>query len=178
MKVTQLKNMQAIIFLVISCWFGLQHSYAQNAQDAPEDKKNSLYISYGNILYISQVSFSYERLLFTKDKLQTRAKLSYGNHLTNHIDHDVNAEVTEDFLGISVTQLAGRFEINAGLAYINYTLSTGIGGDLDPNIDYDLVRNKIRYYGNIGFRYAKNGFLFRAGVGSLELLYVGIGLNF
>ena len=145
-------------------------------QEVETDHKNSIYGSLGTVILSNQASLSYERMLFKKGKLETRAKLNYGSYLSNNFDFDTGAKVNENHLSLSAVQLFGILELNAGAAFVNFRLAEGFNPD--PNVDYTELLNRVTFYGNIGVRYSKNRFLFRAGIGNLELLYLGLGLNF
>lgn len=167
-------NIAKFVFLIlINSLINLEYVSAQNIE---RDLKNTAYISYGNIISSSQISISYERLIFDINKMQTRVKANYGTYLSNNADFETNAKVYEHFSSISAVQLIGILELNAGLAYTQYKLAKGLEPEQD--MDYSKINQRIEFYGNIGIRYAKNNFLIRTGLGNLELLYFGIGVNF
>jgi len=148
------------------------------AQDT-EYKSNSIYANYGTVIFAHQVSVSYERLLFQKNKMRTKAKLNYGNWVSDGLDYDIDAKATQSYLSLSGVQLFGMFEIGAGAALRRYQYGNGINlTPGDPPADYWDIKSDVVFYGNIGLRYEEGGFLFRAGIGNLELLYLGLGVNF
>ncbi len=146
------------------------------AQEVEGYLKNSLYVSVGTVLFSSQVSFSYERTILEKKDWRTKVKLNYGHYLYNGLDYDTNEKVNDNFLSLSAVQLIGLVELNGGLAYSRYKLASGF--DPEPNVDYTQQKERYQFYGNIGVRYEKNNFMFRGGIGNLEFLYLGLGVNF
>ncbi len=147
---------------------------AQNATDT--FKNNSIFLSAGSIIFSNQVSIAYERELYEVNNWRTRIKANFGSYLSNNADYDTNAILYRNYFSLSGVQLVGLLEVNAGVAFAHYTLARGFNPD--PMVNYDEVNNKIVFYGNLGIRYVKHKFLFRAGLGNLELLYIGIGVNF
>ena len=171
MKFTVYQKSYLIISILI--FLGFNVAVAQNTE---MENKNSVYGNYGNLIAISQASISYERLFLKKEKLETRVKLNYGNYLSNNLDFETNARVTDSYFSLSAVQLIGILELNAGVALENFRLAAGF--EPDPDVDYSILMNRLAFYGNIGIRYSKKNFLIRAGFGNLELLHVGVGLNF
>lgn len=167
-------NYQFKLFLILLITFISTIDFI-NAQET-DYKKNAIYINYGNVIFISQASISYERTVFQKEHLRTKLKLNYGKHLGNHLDLETDAKVIDNYKSISGVLLYQLFEINLGLAFTKYTLEKGPSAD--PNKDYDITYNGTELYGSAGIRYEKDGFLMRAGIGNLELLYAGIGFTF
>lgn len=149
----------------------MAHLSAQNNY-----KNNSLHVSYGNLIFVSQANFSYERTFLKKNFFRTRARLGYGNYLTNNFDFDTNAKVHENYFSLGIVQLVGPLEVSAGAAYTSFTLSPGFNPD--PAVNYDERFNDFEFIGNIGLRYTANKWLIRGGVGNHEKIYVGLGLNF
>lgn len=147
-----------------------------SAQNTKPNHKNTAYVSLGSILFDSQFSISYERLIFEKKKMETSLKANYGNYFINGSDYETNARVNESFFSLSAVQLIGLLELNAGIAYTQYKLARGF--DPEPDIDYTELKNRVNFYGIIGIRYTKNRFLIRGGLGNLELLHLGVGLKF
>ena len=139
-------------------------------------KKNSLHVSYGNIIFASQANVSYERTLLKKRIFRTRARIGYGNYLSNNFDFDTNAKVHENYLSLGIVQMLGILELSAGVARTTFTLAPGF--DPNPNVDYDELLNDFEFIGNIGLRYTAKRWLIRAGIGNHEKLYLGVGLNF
>ena len=173
---------QYISFLILVLSFlSLQSIQAQKmentqAQNIGNTQKNSIYATFGTIIFSSQVSVSYERLLIKKKISETRAKLNYGNYLSNNFDYATGAKVWDSYFSVSAVQLISIVEINLGLAFSKFRLAEGF--DPEPNVDYTTVMNGTSFYGNFGLRYSKNKFLVRAGFGFPELLYFGLGFNF
>ncbi|MEL7222009.1 MAG: hypothetical protein AAGJ93_11870 [Bacteroidota bacterium] len=161
-------NLFTFLFLLIfsNCLCAQQVDY----------KNNSVYVSYGTVIFSDQFSVAYEHTLFAKDNLRTRLKGAYGTYLSNNADYDTNEELYDRHISLSAVQLIGLFEFNLGVAYIDYTLAPGF--DPTPDVDYSEVKNKWALYGNVGIRYVKNNFLLRAGISRVELLYLGLGINF
>ena len=147
-----------------------------SAAQTEEYKKNSIYLSYGSIINASQYSFSFERLVFQKNHLRTGIKLNYGIVNAEGLDFDTNEKVYDNFKGISGVLLFNIFEINMGLALTEYSLARGINPD--PEVDYNEKINGINFYGSAGLRFVNDEFMFKVGIGNLEYLYLGAGLNF
>ena len=166
------KNSKCALILIIAIFSNVIYLNAQNAAY----KKNSICLSYGNIIFSDQISFSYERMVWGVDNMRTKAKINYGHYLNNNADYETGATVYKNHLSLSGIQLIGLLELNAGIAFTQFTLASGFSPV--PAIDYSKIKNKITFYGNIGIRYVSNKFLIRAGIGNLELLYAGIGVNF
>ena len=173
---TNYKNTIRSISLLLACSLICLHT-AIAQEDENDYRKNSIYATYGNLIFTSQASISYERSIFKfGQNNRTKLKATYGNNLGNNLDYDTGERVYENYTGLSVVQLFGKFETNLGAAYASYTLAPGFNPD--PDIDYSLVENAFVLFANIGYRYENDHFLFRAGVGNLDLLYVGLGFNF
>lgn len=173
MNFTKSKIIKAIFIILVNFLINMENTNAQNNESV---KKNAAYVSYGNIIFSSQISVSYERLIFEKNNMQTNAKVNFGKYLSNNADYETNAKVYQNFLSISAVHLVGLLEINGGISYAQFKLAKGFNPE--PDIDYSELKQKIGFYGNVGIRYTKNKFLVRAGIGNVELLYLGIGLNF
>ena len=146
-----------------------------SAQEHKDYKKNTIYVSYANLIFVSQASLSYERLLLQSDNNRTKLKLGFGKYLNNNYDYETNATVYESYLSLSAVQMLNIIELNGGIAYTKFKLARGFNPD--PDIDYNEKRNKLVFYGNVGLRYVRENFIIRGGIGNLELLYVGIGIN-
>lgn len=147
-----------------------------SAQSTEAVKKNTIYATYGSVIFSSQLSISYERLIYKKNKLQTRGKLNFGDYLGHHLDYDEDAKLCERFLSLSVVELIGLFEVGAGISYTQHKLAGGF--EAKPDVDYSKLYHGIGFYGNIGIRYSKNRFVIRTGMSIPELLYLSIGVNF
>lgn len=141
-----------------------------------EIQKNSLYVSMGTVIFSNQVSVAYERNIFSRNKARTNFKIGAGTYLSNNADYETGAIVNDNYFNLGVAQLINKLELNAGLAYTNYKKDAGFNPV--PEVDYDEQFNRFQVYANIGVRLSKKNFLFRAGVGNLELLYLGLGFNF
>lgn len=149
-----------------------------NAQES-EYKKNSIYTTLGSIFWSSNVSLSYERMFLQNDKrMRTSAKIGYGHTLYDGFDYDENAKKVNNYVSLSAVQMFHLLEVSLGGAYTWYNLTQGVAADPDPDVDYDEIKSEIRPYVTLGFRYAKNNFLFRAGFSNMEFLYLGLGVNF
>jgi hypothetical protein len=138
--------------------------------------KNSILVSYGNVIFTSQASASYERLVFQEDKNRIKIKLDYCSYLSNNSDYETDAKVYDGYKGISGVLLHGIFEVSVGIAFTNYKLAKGF--NFDPLKDYSKKLNGRELFGSAGVRYDKDNFILRAGIGNLDLLYAGIGFSF
>lgn len=177
MHINYKKTIRTFCFLLFCSVIHIQAMLAQEESD--EYRKNTIYASYGNIIFTSQASISYERSVYNfgqNKKNRTKLKVTYGNYLGNNLDYETGERVYENYTGLAVVQLLGKLETNLGVTYANYKLASGFNPD--PDVDYTLSNNSFVFYGNIGYRYENNFFLFRAGVGNFDLLYVGLGFNF
>ncbi|MBX2874298.1 MAG: hypothetical protein KTR30_19415 [Saprospiraceae bacterium] len=164
-----MKNQATFLLLLLSIPAMIQ---AQKAPDSPSKFKQTIYINLGSVIFDSQVSISFERSIYrSSTNFETRVKLNAGRYLVNGSDYEADAPITSSYYGLSLQQLipVGKtyIELNAGAAQTRYsTLS-------DPS-----DRNKIRAYTLAGLRYSNNGWLARVGIGNLELLHIGLGLEF
>ncbi len=173
MKKNTIVRINHLVLLILFFFFSL---LSVSAQEDPGSKKNSVYGNFGTIIFSNQMSLSYERLLAEKKSLRTKAKVQFGHYLSNNADYDTNARLTENYVSLSAVQLISILEFNAGISWVQYSLAPGF--DPDPDTNYDELFNRLAFYGNIGLRYTKDHFMIRAGLGNLELLYLGIGVNF
>ena len=146
-----------------------------NAQDTLY-KKNSILINFGTVIFVSQASASYERLVFQEDNKRIKIKLDYSSYLSNGLDYDTDAKVYDGYKGISGVLLYGILEASIGFAFTDYKLARGFNSD--PLKDYSKQLNGRELYWNFGIRYDKDDFILRAGIGKLDLLYVGLGFSF
>lgn len=169
----RLTNLTILIVLFFCLVFNLANAQFQTDS---EFKNNSVFGSFGTIILSNQASLSYERTVFSKKKLRTRVKLSYGNFFSNNLDFDTGAQIFDSYLSLSAVQLFGIVEASAGITGTRFTLAPGF--EPDPNVDYTEQMNGLTFIGNIGLRFEKDQFMFRVGVGNFELLYAGIGVNF
>jgi len=158
--------------MILTILLGTITNYAQ--EEARNE--NSIYLSYGTVVLSNQLSLAYERTLFSKKQLTTKFKVNYGNYLSNNADFDTGAKVYQQYWSVSGVQLIRFLELNVGLAYTQYMLASGF--DPLPNVDYSKQEQTFEFYGSIGCRWEKNKFLFRFGIGNLELLYLGVGVCF
>lgn len=133
--------------------------------------KNTVYLTYGNIIFSAQVSGAYERTFFQKNKLTTKGKINAGGYLYNHADYDDGAKVYSSYVSLSAVQLLSIMEVNAGLAYTTFSRAKSLSGTSD-------MVHALEFYGCLGLRYEKNRIMIRGGVGNLELLYLGLGFSF
>ncbi len=167
-----LKGIRSIIIL-ICILFNAQNVFAQNEHLY---KDHSIYVSYGNIIHSSQASLSFEKTLFQKNTSRTRLKISNGYYLSNNADFETNAKIFDNYVSLSGVQLIGILELSGGVALSYFKLAEGF--EPDPSVDYSEQMRNLQFLGNIGMRYAKDHFMFRAGIGNLELFYLGLGYNF
>lgn len=138
--------------------------------------KNSIIINYGTVIFVTQASASYERLVFQEDNKRIKIKLDYCSYLSNNYDYDTDAKVYDGYKGISGVFLYGILEASVGFAFTDYKLEKGFNSD--PLKDYSKQLHGREIYGNVGLRYDKDNLILRAGIGNLDLLYVGFGLSF
>ncbi|MFT6338821.1 MAG: hypothetical protein ACI86M_002895 [Saprospiraceae bacterium] len=164
--------LQSFCLLILT--FGSSINYL-NAQDTLY-KKNSILIGYGNLIFTSQASASYERLVFQEDKNRIKIRLDYSSYLSNNLDYDTDARVHEGYKGISGVLLHGIFEVSVGIAFTSYKLAKGFSSD--PLKDYTKILNGRELFGSAGIRYDKDSLILRAGIGNLDLLYAGVGFSF
>jgi len=160
----------AILLCVV---FNAENAFAQNE---PLYKDYSIFVSYGNVIHSSQASLSFEKTLFQKNTNRTRLKISNGYYLSNNADFETNAKIFDNYVALSGVQLIGLLELSGGVALTSFKLAEGF--DPDPSVDYSEQMRNLQFLGNIGMRYAKDHFMFRAGIGNLELFYLGLGYNF
>ena len=139
-------------------------------------KNNFIYGSYGSVVFASQYSLSYERIVYQTGYLNTGVKLSYGHISADGLDFETGERVYENYKGISGVLLFKYFELSLGLAHVNYKLASGFNPD--PNVDYDQTLNGFYYYGSTGLRFVTDEFMLKVGIGNLEYLYLGAGFNF
>jgi hypothetical protein len=162
--------LKIVSFSLFICFAFTQMSAQNNYRN------NSIHVSYGNLIFVSQANISYERTLVQKNIFSTRARIGYGNYLSNNFDFDTNAKVHENYLSLGIVQLIGPLEVSVGTAYTSFTFSPGF--DPDPSVNYEERFNGFEIIGNIGLRYTTNKWLFRGGIGNHEKIYFGVGLNF
>lgn len=139
-------------------------------------KKNAIHINYGTTIFVSQASGSYERLMLQEGNKRIKIKLDYSLYISNNLDYDTDSKVYEGYKGLSGVILYGVLEASLGLAFTDYRLASGFNPD--PLKDYNKKLNGREFYGSIGFRYDKDSLILRAGIGNLDLLYVGAGFSF
>jgi len=166
------------LILLVSLLFTMNHVDAQESEEVKYNK-NAIHVNVGTVVFATQASIAYERNVYYNPKynLRVNVKAMYGNYLSNEYDdYETDAEVYNNYKGLSGVLISRIFELNLGLAYMNFNLEKG--SDPDPDIDYTKKRNGIRRYGSFGVRHEKEGFILRAGIGEPELLYVGIGFSF
>jgi|GEM_PF-3392818 len=144
-----------------------------SAQDA-SNKKNSVYASIGSVVFINQVSISYDRTVYEYQKIKVKAKANYGHVLSNHYDFEENTDVTWNYWTLAGVFQFSVLEVNTGVSLTQNNRTTGIVVNNDLSESF-LAAN---FYGSVGVRLEKDWFHFRAGVGNMELLYAGVGVNF
>lgn len=168
-----IKPMAKSLLIIIIAILGAINSMVSQEN---EYKKNSVYISAGTIIFTSQYSISYERTLDVEGMRRLRLKANYGKYGSNGLDLDTGGKNYENHKSISAVLLFGLFEADIGVAFTKYTLESGPSPI--PTVDYSKVINGKQLYVSTGIRYGKNDFLIRAGISNLELLYLGVGINF
>lgn len=133
--------------------------------------QNAIYGSLGTTISSNQVSLAYERMLFSRNEFQTKAKLNIGTYLSNNADYEDGARVNEQHYSISAVQILNIFELNIGLAYTEFSLAQNITGRSE-------LMNSFEYYASFGVRYERNKLVLRGGIGNFELLYLSAGVSF
>ena len=161
---------QLLIMLTIFLSMIVSHAQENNTH------KNVIYLSYGTVIFSDQFSLAYERTIYSNTQLSTNLKVAYGRYLSNNADFETGATVYQQYWSISGVQLIQFVEVNVGIAYTEYILARGFNPL--PEVDYSAKQQALEFYGNVGCRWRKNSFLFRFGIGNLELLYLGVGLSF
>jgi len=157
------------MFFICTIMIFVSSIHSSKAQG--EKPKNTVYLTYGNIIFSAQVSGAYERTFFQKNKLRTKGKINAGGYLYNHADYADGAKVYSSYVSLSAVQLLSIVEINAGLAYTSFSRAQNLSGTSD-------MVNALEFYGCLGLRFEKNNIIIRGGLGNLELLYIGLGFNF
>jgi len=162
-----------IIFTIIILCFTI----GQDGHTQETDYKNqSIYATYGTVIFSSQVSFAFDRTVYKKEHLRVKLKLNFGKYADKYPDFDEGERKYKSYYGLSGVMVFGAFEASLGVASARFTLAKG---DMpNPEVNYDDVMNGLSVQGNVGIRIERGEFLFRAGIGNLELLYIGIGINF
>lgn len=166
------QGLQSLFLLFVIFYISLDPLRAQDTAY----NKNSVLVNYGTTIFVSQVSASYERLIFQEGIRRIKIKLDYSSYISNNLDYDTDAKVYESYKGLSGVVLYGALEASIGLAFTDYRLASGFNPN--PLKDYNKKLNGRELYGSIGFRYDKDNLILRAGIGNLELLYVGAGFSF
>ena len=149
------------------------NSYAQDTLKN-ENPKNVIHASFGTILFVSSAQLTYDRLLKQRND---------GFFKSYYLTLKTGASAFGGFGGsggglvnsIGVTALTGNgnehFELGLGLGYYVETYRLD-----DRSSDGDKF-----FYPNFAIGYRKqtqNGFMFRTGVGFVEMVYAGIGYSF
>lgn len=137
-------------------------------------KKNSIYASFGTVIWANQVSVSYDRTVYEWKALRAKAKVNFGQVLGNHYDSAENSRITWRYGTISAVHMYSIFEVNTGISLTQNSRQTGLVNNQNPT-DLFLAAD---FYGSVGIRLEKDWFQFRTGIGNLEFIYVGLGANF
>ncbi len=161
-------------FCLIS--YGQETTVNVEIQNAEFYKKNFIYATYGNLIFVDHVSFSFERSFYQKYRTRFNAKLSVGRFPRNGFDLETGEKINKKYLAFSGVFCLNLFEVQLGVAYREYQLAVGFTPD--PGIDYNENLSGLQSTGAIGFRFEKQNFILRAGVGNHELLYASIGVGF
>ena len=177
--------------LLLFCLFLLVStlpSFAQATSDTTELeparlKKNAIYVTLGTVSLAGAYNINYERMIVGFDQgsvqgLWAKAGVGYWGVWS------VGGPYQSLTLGILTGPKSSHFELNAGVARMvnqqGYDNAELINGDNpeQPPLRSDYI--DINPVGSMGYRYQKPGghFLFRAGLGYPETLYVGLGVAF
>jgi len=152
-------------------------SYGQETnQSQTTYNKNIVYATYGNLIWLNQVSVSYERNVFQNNVIRFNVKLSAGKFPMNGLDLETGEKINKQYASLSGVYCMNKLELQLGVAYREFNLAAGF--DPQPDIDYNKSRQGFQGTGLIGFRMEKQNFLFRAGLGNFELLYISLGFTF
>ena len=142
--------------------------------------KNAIYASAGSVFVYSSVNLNYDFRIkqsengFFKNYYATIEAGVFNSNSGFAPGSSSNGFTT----GIGVIGLTGKgnrhFETSLGLSL---NVETEINGD-DPN-DFEKEEVFILPELSLGYRYQKaNGFMFRAGVGFPQTVYIGAGYSF
>ena len=147
---------------------------------AQDYKPNSVYFNVGTTVFFSQASLSAEHTLFSVNRSRTKVKATVGAFFLDGNDYSHNARALKSHLSVSMVQLFSIVELGLGIGTNTYKFEKGITlvPPSNPDEYYEKLRLGMHVYGNIGLRVEKNEYLFRAGIGYPELLYIGGGYNF
>jgi len=156
----------------------MANTASMNAQtdDSNRHRQSSIYLTGGSVIFLNQYSLAYERSVFHNNMTTSRLKVNYGKYGDSHGDLETGERLYKNYIGLSGVQLIKFIELNAGIAFTEYSLAKF--GDLDPNVDYDETKKANVFHGSLGIRITNKGFMLRTGFGNLELIYLGIGVNF
>ncbi len=157
-----------LLFLVSMIWIpGLV-----SAQETKQSK-NTVIVNYGTVIFADQLSLAYERSLFRSQNkfFETKIKASFGKYLSNNYDYDEDAEVTSSHYGVSAVQLIWLWKI--GLE-----LNTGVSSIAFSTPATSTIERKSGFYLGSAIRYDSSLLSFRAGLNNIELLTIGLGINF
>lgn len=148
-------------------------STPSNSQETTEfsENNNSIYLSYGNIIFSSQVSLTYDRSFYKKNNVGFSAKAIGGYYLYNWADYDDNAKVIDQYFGLATAFNFHIFEIYAGLASTGYRLAKNISDRSSRKIGFVMLRGG-------GLKFESKHILLRLGISNLELLHLSLGYRF
>jgi len=177
MKISTILNLNSFSFLIVFLVISIGRLPAQ----IEPDNRNAVYVTGGTTIFLNQASLAYERTFIAKEKAKTNGKVILGTYLTNGLDFEAGERKYKNYLGVSAVQQISFVELNLGVVYANYTLAGGVpldAGEDFPMIDTSKVESSPVLYAGGGIRYETGGFLLRAGINNLELLYFGLGVTF
>ena len=159
----------------------LSFLFSLSSSAQTKEFKNAVYVTYGNIIWTDQYSLSYERTVFQKNKLKTKARLVGGKFRLNVSGGPENVNPIQWYGGLMATQLVGPLEIGLG-AGMNHIRVTEQFELIPPNTlppeSEPIFKNELTLMANLGLRWEINHFLIRFGLGYPELLYFGVGARF
>ena len=137
---------------------------------------NTIYSTYGTAIFINQISIAYERSIYSRRRKSLRLKAHAGKFLSYGLDLSTGEKKYKNYIGISGVFLIELFEMNVGVVHSKYTIARGF--EPEPDVDYSEIKIGPRLYSAAGIRYTNERFMLRAGFSNVELLYVGLGVNF
>jgi len=155
-------------------------SYSQSEKNISHSK-NAIHFSVGSALIANALHFSYDRLLGTTDTGFFKAYYASARVGVNGTIGFFGPSSTQIITSAGFTGLTGKgnkhFEFGLGVAVV-------FSKDNIDDEDLEFVNNNgfetfILPSVSIGYRkQAKNGLVFRTGVGITEWVYIGYGYSF
>lgn len=160
------------IYTILVVIFCLQNSFSQyDASTAQSFKyaKNTLDVVYGTFGFTGALTTSYQRFLLKQPKvINLFLRLGFGKQFGFDVEENEDREVYLLNVGLATGRRKHHFE--CGLGIVN---------DFVKNERYT---NFLEVSGFVGYRIqsfrSKSPFVFRAGIGYPETLYMGFGLSF